>query len=225
MEVAQAHHWEEQAPGAWVKLIRRFRDGHEEVWWVLEAEVGPYGVAKSQRLVIATTNPKELPEQSTWYLVTNLPSPGSARSQKVELAPASLAEVVRLYGLRVWVEQSYKQVKQSLGWAQYQVRSSLAIRRHWQLVYCAFSFCWWAAGQTQATALALGMEADQPFEVEALGIEASQRVAEGKKGGASDELARGLAEGTGMAGALLHATALLASVVQQTPTSAITGAA
>jgi hypothetical protein len=32
-----------------------------------------------------------------------------------------------------------------LGWAHYQVRSDLAIRRHWQLVLCcAFTFCWWA---------------------------------------------------------------------------------
>ena len=44
----------------------------------------------------------------------------------------------------MWVEQSYKQVKHALGWSQYQVRSDLAIRRHWQLVCCAFSFCWWA---------------------------------------------------------------------------------
>jgi hypothetical protein len=43
----------------------------------------------------------------------------------------------------MWVEQSYKQVKQTLGWAEYQVRSDLAIRRHWVLVWCAFSFCWW----------------------------------------------------------------------------------
>jgi hypothetical protein len=63
------------------------------------------------------------------------------------LAPASVAEVVRLYGLRMWVEQSYKQVKRALGWSDYQVRSDLAIRRHWQLVLLAFSFCWWACGQ------------------------------------------------------------------------------
>jgi hypothetical protein len=31
-----------------------------------------------------------------------------------------------------------------LGWAHYQVRKDLSIRRHWQLVCCAFSFCWWA---------------------------------------------------------------------------------
>jgi hypothetical protein len=46
----------------------------------------------------------------------------------------------------MWVEQSYKQVKHALGWSQYQVRSDIAIRRHWQLVCCAFSFCWWAYG-------------------------------------------------------------------------------
>ncbi len=57
-----------------------------------------------------------------------------------------MAEVVRLYGLRMWVEQSYKQAKHALGWSDYRVRSDPAIRRHWQLVFCAFSFCWWAYG-------------------------------------------------------------------------------
>jgi hypothetical protein len=31
-----------------------------------------------------------------------------------------------------------------LGWADFQVRSDRAIRRHWTLVCCAFSFCWQA---------------------------------------------------------------------------------
>jgi hypothetical protein len=55
--------------------------------------------------------------------------------------------VARLYGLRQWVEQGYKQgykqVKQELGWADFQVRSDRAICRHWALVCCAFAFCWW----------------------------------------------------------------------------------
>lgn len=68
---------------------------------------------------------------------------------------------MRLYGLRVWVEQSYKQVKQGLGWTEYQVRSDLAIRRHWQLACCAFSFCWWALDQEDGPALTLN-EARQP---------------------------------------------------------------
>ena len=44
--------------------------------------------------------------------------------------------------IRNWIEQSYKQVKDELGWADFQVRSDLAIRRHQALVNCAFSFCW-----------------------------------------------------------------------------------
>src|SRR4029077_9607952 len=55
---------------------------------------------------------------------------------------ASLAEITRIYAIRNWIEQSYKQVKDELGWADFQVRSDLAIRRHQVLVNCAFSFCW-----------------------------------------------------------------------------------
>jgi hypothetical protein len=53
-----------------------------------------------------------------------------------------LAQIVRIYGIRHWVEQSSKQVKDELGWADFQVRSDVAIRRHQALVNCAFSFCW-----------------------------------------------------------------------------------
>jgi hypothetical protein len=60
-----------------------------------------------------------------------------------------LAEVVRLSGLRQWIEQGYKQVKQELGWADFQVRSDRAIRRHWALVCCAFCFCWWAQSRQE----------------------------------------------------------------------------
>ncbi|MDW5329628.1 hypothetical protein [Plantactinospora sp. KLBMP9567] len=49
---------------------------------------------------------------------------------------------MRLYGIRHWIEQSYKQVKDELGWADFQVRSAIAIRHHQTLVHCAFSFCW-----------------------------------------------------------------------------------
>ena len=87
-----------------------------------------------------------------WYLLTNLPAPGSERAATSSLTPASLAEIVRLYGLRMWVEQSYKQVKHALGWAEYQVRSDVAMRRHWVLVWCAFSFCWWQLGHGAAEA-------------------------------------------------------------------------
>lgn len=94
--------------------------------------------------MIATTDPATLPDPTTWYVVTNLPASDAAATKASALAPADVAEVVRLYGLRNWVEQSYKQVKGTLGWNAYQVRKDPAIRRHWALVCCAFSFCWWA---------------------------------------------------------------------------------
>ena len=220
-DVARAHLWDEKVPGSWVKIVRTFRDGHSETWWALEGQAGPYGVSKRNRLVIVTTAPQTLPELTTWYLVTNLPAEGCANSTM--LAAADLAEVVRLYGLRMWVEQSYKQVKQSLGWAQYQVRSSIAIRRHWQMVLCAFSFCWWAIGRAPQV---LGEARDQPLGV-AQDQQAAATAVEGGKGRseASNQLANGSEKGEGMAGAILYAATLLASVVGQAPTATTSRAA
>ena len=70
------------------------------------------------------------------------PGPAARASEESPWPAARLAEIVRIYGLRHWVEQSYKQVKDELGWADFQVRSDIAIRRHQVLVNCAFSFCW-----------------------------------------------------------------------------------
>lgn len=72
----------------------------------------------------------------------DLPRPGGPRAAESPIQPADLTEIVRIYGLRDWIEQSCKQVKDELGWADFQVRSDSAIRRHQTLVTCAFSFCW-----------------------------------------------------------------------------------
>jgi hypothetical protein len=94
--------------------------------------------------VVATTDPGRLPATSTWYPATNLPRPGSPRAADSPHPAADLAELVRICGIRNWIEQSYEQVKDELGWADFQVRSDIAIRRHQTLVNCAFSFCWQA---------------------------------------------------------------------------------
>jgi DDE superfamily endonuclease len=135
-----------EQPGDWTRVTRRFRDGHTETWWAADASLpaAGWGPHRRLRLVVATTDPARLPKLTTWYLVTNLPRPGGRRASAAALASADLAEVVRLYSLRNWVEQSYKQVKHELGWADFQVGSDRAIRRHWQLVCLAFSFCWQA---------------------------------------------------------------------------------
>ena len=136
-------------PGGWHPVTRTFRDGHVETWYAADAALGSWGPDGVRRLVVATADPGTLPDKATWYLVTNLPRPGGPREEDSLWPAASLAGIVRIYGLRHWVEQSYKQVKDELGWADFQVRSDIAIRRHQALVNCAFSFCWsaWPAAQ------------------------------------------------------------------------------
>jgi hypothetical protein len=209
--LAASEAWEdERHPGDWVKVMRRFRDGHEEEWWALEVDVGPYGPQRERRAVVATTDPKELPDKATWYLATNLPHPTSsewAQQESKQLEVADLSEIVRLYGLRMWVEQSYKQVKHALGWSQYQVRSDVAIRRHWQLVCCAFSFCWWAYGHLPTEEKA-ETEDDDP---------AAESAGRGKKESSSGVLAAGAKSSKGVAGALDHAQSILEGVLRDAP--------
>jgi hypothetical protein len=63
-----------------------------------------YGPNRPVRAICVTTDWRTLPEKATWYLTTNL-----------ACEQASLAEVVRLYGLWIWVEESYKRMKDELG--------------------------------------------------------------------------------------------------------------
>jgi hypothetical protein len=123
-------------------VTRTFRDGHAETWWAADARLGWWGPDGLTRLVAATADPGTLPDKATWYLATNLPRPGGPRQAASPHPAASLAEVVRIYGIRHWTEQGYKQVKDELGWADFQVRSDIGIRRHQVLVNCAFFFCW-----------------------------------------------------------------------------------
>ena len=161
--IAEASPWQKDVPGDWQQVQRRSRDRTEETWWLLEANAGPFRAERKRRLVIATTDPSSLPDGSTLFLETNAPIPGTAWAQESTLEAQPANEILRLYTLRYWIEQSYKQVKQHLGWAEYQVRGALAIKRHWQLVLCAFSFCWWAAARAEATELdEIAVEQDEP---------------------------------------------------------------
>src|SRR5205823_12688312 len=142
-EAARALAWGgPEDPGDWRPVTRTFRDGHAETWWAADAQLGEWGPDGIRRLVAATADPGTLPDKATWYLVTNLPRPGGPREADSDHPAADLAEIVRIYGIRHWIEQSCKQVKDELGWAEFQVRSDVAIRRHQALVNCAFSFCW-----------------------------------------------------------------------------------
>jgi hypothetical protein len=213
-----------EQPGDWVGLERSFRDGRVQQWWALEAEGGPYGPERSERLVVLTTDPATLPDRSTSYLLTNLPAPGSERAQKSQHSVADLAQVARLYALRSWIEQSYKQVKNSLGWAHYQVRKDLSIRRHWQLVCCAFSFCWWACAECEDVGSPpVVVLKDARYS----SIAATEPDGGGKAGreGVASVMAEGTAEDTFLAPAVRDAPALLESVYRTAPAQRVPGVA
>jgi hypothetical protein len=226
-EAAQAARWQStEQPGRWVKVTRTFRDGSSQDWWALEVVTGPYGPHKKERVVIATTDPVTLPDLTTFYLVTNLPAPGTPRAADSDLAAASLEEVVRLYGLRMWVEQSYKHVKHALGWSQYQVRSDQAIRRHWQLVCCAFSFCWFHVSHSSSSTTG---ELHKPPEPEVLpgpdvpagAAGTGEKNQHTTRSAATGVLAQGTASGTRVVGAVDYAQAILERLVVTAPTSCI----
>jgi SRSO17 transposase len=223
-DVAYEAGWQSaEQPGKWERIVRTFRDGSTQEWWALEVVAGPYGPEKTQRAIVASTDPLTLPDASTWYLVTNLPAPSESPQGQASFAPASLEEVLRLYGLRMWVEQSYKQVKHALGWSQYQVRSDEAIRRHWQLVCCAFSFCWYHASHPSSNTIEEPLKASEPeasvqASVPADAVGTGKKNQRGTRISATGALASGIASGTRMAGALDHAAALLERVVATAPT-------
>lgn len=235
-EVARTAAWEEaDAPGDWQPVERSFRDGHTERWWALAVTVGPYGPGKRHRAVIATTDPATLPEHATWYLLTNLLAPGVAPAAASDLPVADVAEVVRLYGVRNWVEQGYKQVKGALGWNAYQVRKDHAIRRHWALVCCAFAFCWWADSHDQAVdadgetpphviipTAASGPTAAALETPTAVGEKSAGSIARTAGAPPAGVVAGGATPRASVVGAVDHARALLARLVDAAPA---TGAA
>jgi len=219
VDAAHALTWTDaDHPGDWTHIERTFRDGHTATWWAAEARLGWWGPDGNVRLVVATTDPATLPAKATWYLATDLPRPGSPRVADSPYLPADLAEIVRIYGLRHWVEQSYKQVKDELGWADFQVRSDTAIRRHQTLVNCAFSFCWntWFAPPPPASAsVDPTPEPDTPSR-------AAERGRDGTSSAPTALLAPRDPGRPWLAGALEHAATLLASLdspasTQRTP--------
>jgi hypothetical protein len=197
-------------PGDWQPVTRTFRDGHAEAWWAADATLGWWGPDGSTRLAAVTADPATLPGKATWYLATNLPRPGGPREAASPHPAADLAEVARIYGLRNWAEQGYKQVKDELGWADFQVRSDIAIRRHQALVNCAFSFCWdaWPASPPP-------QEAAAPRPGPGRGERGAAR-----RRAAGAVLAAGAARGPRLAFPLDRAATLVASLVQRAPATA-----
>ena len=141
-----------------------------------------------------------------------MPRSGSPQVAGSPHPAADLAEIVRIYGIRHWIEQSYKQVKDELGWADFQVRSDIAIRRHQALVNCAFSFCWAAWFADHPPQHDTAAPRPEPGR--------GERGATSRRTAAGAVLAAGAARGPRLAFPLDRAAALVAGMVHGAPAPA-----
>lgn len=96
--------------------------------WVVEFRGHRDRVKGKLRIVVAVEDPHAPAAGDPWFLVTNA-SPEEA----------SAAEVVRLYHLRNWIEEGYKESKQELGANQCVCVGETAHVRHWLMVHAAHS--------------------------------------------------------------------------------------
>jgi hypothetical protein len=193
-------------PGDWQAVTRTFGGGRAGTWLAADARLGWWGPDGTTRLVAVTARPGHLPDKATWYLATSLPRPGGPREAASPHPAADLAEVTRIYGIRHWTGQGCKQVKDELGWAGFQVRSDIGVRRHQMLVTCAFSFCWaaWSGDHPAPPQTA----APQPGP------------GHGKEGGPAPSWPRGAARGPRLAFPVDRAAALVDRMVQGAPAPA-----
>ena len=106
----------------WRAYDRSFCDGTKEKRYIREIIFGQRCQLQYWQV---TTDIETLPKNSTWYVMTKVPS-------------IKYQEVGNLYGLRNWVEYGLKQSKNELGWADFRVTDYSQIQKWWEIVMSAY---------------------------------------------------------------------------------------
>jgi SRSO17 transposase len=102
----------------WRKFERSFSDQTQEVRYVREII---FGKKRSRRFWEITTDPETMPENSTWYVMTEIPG-------------LNYKDVGNLYGCRNWVEYGLNQSKNELGWTDFRLTKYQDIEKWWEIV-------------------------------------------------------------------------------------------
>jgi len=124
----RSNHYVEMLPrqhiqhSKWHKFPRVFSDLSQEKRFIREVIPGKRGELRYWQI---TTDSENLPENSTWYVMSRYPG----------LTPR---DVGNFYGLRTWVEYGLKQSKNELGWADYRLTHYPDIERWWEIVCSAY---------------------------------------------------------------------------------------
>jgi hypothetical protein len=83
------------------------------------------GETSPGKLSEITTDPETMPENSTWYVMTEIPG-------------LNYKDVGNLYGCRNWVEYGLNQSKNELGWADFRLTKYQDIEKWWEIVCSAY---------------------------------------------------------------------------------------
>jgi SRSO17 transposase len=108
--------------GEWKRFYRIFTDGTIEYRYIQEIR---FGSQKPVTYWKITTDKGKQPKNQTWYVMTNL-------TGDVE------QKLGNLYGFRNWIEYSFKQAKNELGWADFRVTDYKQIEKWWEIVMSAY---------------------------------------------------------------------------------------
>ena len=109
----------------WCKFTRTFSNQKSETRYIREIIYGKRSHITYWEL---TTDPETMPENSTSFVMTNIPE---KRSQIKKTLGNS-------YGLRTWVEYGFRQCKQELVWTDYRFTNFSEINKWWEIIFCAY---------------------------------------------------------------------------------------
>jgi SRSO17 transposase len=109
----------------WAKFERIFSNQTSEIRYIREII---FGKRRTRTYWEITTAPETMPENSTSFVMTNIQA---TRSQMKKI-------LGNLYGLRTWVEYSFRQCKQELGWTDYRLTNFEYINKWWEMIMSAY---------------------------------------------------------------------------------------
>jgi SRSO17 transposase len=114
--------WQTVRCNRWRKFDRIFSDKTQEVRYVRKII---FGKKRSRRFWEITTDPETMPQNSTWYVMT-------------EIYGVKYQDVGNLYGCRNWVEYGLNQSNNELGWADFRLTQYQNIEKWWEIVCSAY---------------------------------------------------------------------------------------
>ncbi len=109
----------------WCKFQRTFSNQKSEIRYIREII---FGKRKERTYWETITDPKTMPENSTSSIMTNIQDKRSNLKKTLG----------NLYGLRTWVEYSFRQCKQELGWTNYRFTNFKHIEKWWEIIMSAY---------------------------------------------------------------------------------------